>query len=99
MVADLAFLLYDGVGGNVVDFCQVIAIFLKFKFKSMSIKIRFAFSQWAHYEKSLLNYCASRIYQDFLPFLYEESILKCKLGKTYSFNCIIGETSWIGKNL
>ena len=30
MVADLAFLLYDGVGGNVVDFYQVIAIFLKF---------------------------------------------------------------------
>ena len=83
MVADLAFLLYDGVGGNVVDFYQVIAIFLKFK--SMSIEIRFAFSLWGqtHYEKSLLNYCASTIYQDFLPFLYEESILKCKLGKTY----------------
>ena len=70
MVADLAFLLYDGVGGNVVDFYQVIAIFLEFKFKSMSIEIRFAFSLWGqtHYEKSLLKYCASRIYQDFLPF-------------------------------
>ena len=56
--------------------------------KSMSIEIRFAFKRWGqtHEMSLILNYCATTIYQHFLPFFFEESILKCKLGKTYPFN-------------